>query len=438
MAASGPPNSNYFQNVINSLVPSDNSQSNVSSVQRSRSVKEYSLLEPLLDEGYLLDIVSQSTNPKDLLERYSRSSSLDFSKLPDGFSDIVFSTVPVSKLRPTIEEPITYALVLPKRFPFDAPKVLCLSRFTFPSIADGRDLAFDILGRDWSPVCTLLSILSGLGSFTVNVELWNRHLNRLISDGYLTVKATTHPVQFGYFQGRIARSWFTAAHNSSQRLCNKIIDDNEQPRCLILTEGAFLCTEVLPAPRKNNTNQALRWGAAAAAAVLPMSGPDAVEDPTESQTIEVRCWYFLHQLMSLTHNKATDMIVLKFRGHPTQEDRILSFLFEDSTAFLRDLQTRMQALGLPSVFVKAQYSLRRIQAELSRLSAILNDDTEAVTLEFIQRLNQLYQSEVELLSSTPQVPQQSAQMSEALGRLHEMLRQPKVQAVLAGGDDTAS
>eukprot|EP00922_Rhytidocystis_sp_ex-Travisia-forbesii_P023199 GHVS01034065.1.p1 GENE.GHVS01034065.1~~GHVS01034065.1.p1 ORF type:complete len:650 (-),score=83.20 GHVS01034065.1:69-2018(-) len=61
-------------------------------------------------------------------------------------------------------------------FPFEPPKVNCCSHFCRPSLADGRQLLFDITQNHWTPATTLLDIVRAIPTFLCRVFLWSHVL----------------------------------------------------------------------------------------------------------------------------------------------------------------------------------------------------------------------------------------------------------------------
>jgi hypothetical protein len=71
-------------------------------------------------------------------------------------------------LVPDVEEPVTFELHLEGMFPFQAPRLNCLTSFTKPSLADGRDLLSDVVQCPWTPSLKIYEIVLKLPEFVVN------------------------------------------------------------------------------------------------------------------------------------------------------------------------------------------------------------------------------------------------------------------------------
>ena len=55
--------------------------------------------------------------------------------------------------------PKLFDIYLEGRFPFDPPRICCESVEEFPSIADGRDLVFEVIQRNWVPSISAAEIV---------------------------------------------------------------------------------------------------------------------------------------------------------------------------------------------------------------------------------------------------------------------------------------
>lgn len=136
-------------------------------------------------------------------------------------------------------------------FPFAPLRVTCIdSQFCFPSIADGRDMIFDILKSEWFASCTFIEILKRLPSFAESIYT-------------LSLTSPRH-VLVGHFDGFYDLRHYAKDPNCITFLCNKIqtsalpsvcnrpIMSSEQlnsviaPRIAVLTEGSLILIDKLP------------------------------------------------------------------------------------------------------------------------------------------------------------------------------------------------
>ncbi|OMJ88015.1 hypothetical protein SteCoe_10175 [Stentor coeruleus] len=66
---------------------------------------------------------------------------------------------------------IQFDLYLEGKYPFQAPRLLCESVFSFPSVSDGRDLLGEILKQKWTPSITSADIINMIPDFFKNTLL---------------------------------------------------------------------------------------------------------------------------------------------------------------------------------------------------------------------------------------------------------------------------
>jgi ubiquitin-protein ligase len=85
------------------------------------------------------------------------SPGIDTKLLTSPIGNVLQITIYPSRIRdirPSLSEdfqPVDVLLFLRDSFPFHPPRVVFRSNFTYPSLADGRDFASDVLGdRPWS------------------------------------------------------------------------------------------------------------------------------------------------------------------------------------------------------------------------------------------------------------------------------------------------
>eukprot|EP01017_Pseudomicrothorax_dubius_P011536 TRINITY_DN1432_c0_g3_i6.p1 TRINITY_DN1432_c0_g3~~TRINITY_DN1432_c0_g3_i6.p1 ORF type:complete len:254 (-),score=47.05 TRINITY_DN1432_c0_g3_i6:276-1037(-) len=83
--------------------------------------------------------------------------------LPSAFDQKELSRLPNRNL------PFMFEIFLGEKFPFVFPKFFCRTTFSRPSLADGRDLLNDILGRPYSPSILLHDIVTQLIPFVKKV-----------------------------------------------------------------------------------------------------------------------------------------------------------------------------------------------------------------------------------------------------------------------------
>lgn len=72
-----------------------------------------------------------------------------------------------SKYVPKYIKNFTFNLILHNRYPFEPPKLFAMTNFSFPSLADYRDISQDIIGEEWKPMITLAQIINKIPEFIV-------------------------------------------------------------------------------------------------------------------------------------------------------------------------------------------------------------------------------------------------------------------------------
>ncbi|CEM26215.1 unnamed protein product [Vitrella brassicaformis CCMP3155] len=331
-------------------------------IQEIRMAKELSVVMALNDEGFTIEQVEQAVAGQ------------------------IKVTVPRVMLKDDLNGDISFTVAPSQQFPFKPPHVFCLTRFCFPSLADGRDLVYDVIRKDWVPSTTYASIIRQLPGFI---------------DRVLEVSREKGPqaMLFGFFDGSVSIDRYLRDPNASVMPCQKVdqLSHRSVPRFVVLTEGALLVLEVT----QNSSPQ--RFG-------------------------EIRSWAHLSQLTSVTRKKNTGVVTLRVRGYGAgQGDKIQTFVFEDPETFMAVLQHHMASLGVDSFNANANESLENVSVEIIRMRSIVDDPNaqEPLSISFVQRLMALYQKQIELYSARSDPAYETALQS-----LKEFLQNPRVSAVL--------
>eukprot|EP00916_Digyalum_oweni_P008836 GHVL01014759.1.p1 GENE.GHVL01014759.1~~GHVL01014759.1.p1 ORF type:complete len:394 (+),score=70.59 GHVL01014759.1:247-1428(+) len=382
------------------------SKDRISSIQNVRLEKELELLQPLKEEGYSFDVLTQNCDSK---KRQNIFSKYPGSVRPYELSieDVIFVTISQELLKNTLE-PVVFVLISSQKFPFEAPKLYSISRLVFPSIADGRELLLDVIGALWTPALQLRQIFLKIPNFVDNlVEL---------------CKSTVID-PLGYFDGMVNMEWFED-HTFYETKCLKLCPGNNQTadRMIVMTEGAFLVIEPVGRSilggglfQNNDATSVVSNGAQQLFQKIQKLGGA----PLGGRFGKIRCWFFLAQLNSITINLRRQQIMLHFQGHPGQGGRKIYLCMENVHDFTKQLRLRMQALGIPPADSKAK--LNFIQSEIRRLRALLDDENAEVNFELVQQLSGLHQSQVELLSL-----EDNQQLEEQIDSLHDVLQHKRV------------
>ncbi|CAG9335565.1 unnamed protein product [Blepharisma stoltei] len=74
---------------------------------------------------------------------------------------------------------IVFEIHLEGKYPYQPPKILCETIFSYPSISDGRDLLAEILETSWSPKVKISDLIKKIPKFVEKLSKTNilRHLN---------------------------------------------------------------------------------------------------------------------------------------------------------------------------------------------------------------------------------------------------------------------
>jgi ubiquitin-protein ligase len=80
-------------------------------------------------------------------------------------------TIPVSLLMSSpfeFRSDIKFLLHLVHNYPFNPPKLFCLTTFSFPKIADGRDILQDIIGEQWKNQFKVYEIINKIPNYLLD------------------------------------------------------------------------------------------------------------------------------------------------------------------------------------------------------------------------------------------------------------------------------
>eukprot|EP00388_Colpodella_angusta_P048545 GDKK01076623.1.p1 GENE.GDKK01076623.1~~GDKK01076623.1.p1 ORF type:complete len:642 (+),score=108.14 GDKK01076623.1:202-1926(+) len=144
-------------------------------------------------------------------------------------------------------------------FPFAPLRVTCIdSEFCFPSLADGRDMIFDVLESEWYASCSFVEVINKLPSFAERVS-------------YQSV-VSPRSIVLGHFYGLYDIRHYLKNPSNIAFFVNKIsIPKQPRPpmspqvdlhqRIAILTESALIITTPIPKSADGSTllPQVLSW-----------------------------------------------------------------------------------------------------------------------------------------------------------------------------------
>lgn len=324
-------------------------------------------------------------------------SSYLISKRQSHFGVVIRVDITSALLAGLREEAVVFDLHLNKGFPASPPVVNCLTHFTSPSIADGRDLTSDVMNGKWSEGSSLYDVVSGLPEFVrhclldvspmaLSIEIGTFHLGQTM---YLNQWATKDTL--GYFS------------------CTEVTKKGEIRRAIVVTETVLLQLE--PSSVYIGTGVLVSWAT----------------------------------LQSLAHIKRSKLhpqrLSFAWKAIKDSPEYSQTFILEDAAACVALLTANMSRLG---VLVKRQNAiieatlkeeevtkraLRHIHINdvLQAIAVYESNIDEKLTLEMVNSLMGLYQKAVEYFSGVG-----DPRYDEFLERLHNMLSNSEIQKVLSG------
>jgi len=325
-------------------------------------------------------------------------SSYLISKRQSHFGVVVRVEVTSMLLAGLREEGVVFDLHLNKGFPASPPVVNCLTHFTSPSIADGRDLTRDVMNGGWGEGSSIYDVVSGLPEFV-------RHCLLDVSPMALSIEIGT----FHLGQTMYLNQW-ASKDTLGYFSCTEVTKKGESQRAVVVTETVILQLE--PSSTYVGTGTLLSWAT-------------------------------LQSLASIKRSKLhPQRVSFAWKAIKDSPEYSQTFIIEDAAACIALLTANMSRLG---VLVKRQNAI--IEATLKEEEVTkralrhihINDVLQAIavyeanideklTLEMVNSLMGLYQKAVEYFSGVG-----DPRYDEFLERLHNMLSNSEIQKVLNGG-----
>eukprot|EP00826_Nyctotherus_ovalis_P064401 TRINITY_DN9446_c0_g2_i1.p1 TRINITY_DN9446_c0_g2~~TRINITY_DN9446_c0_g2_i1.p1 ORF type:complete len:251 (+),score=74.62 TRINITY_DN9446_c0_g2_i1:155-907(+) len=146
---------------------------------------------------------------------------------------IMLSTSTVKALERT-KKPLEFDILLLEKYPLMSPRIETSSSFGSPSLADGRDLLEEILGRKWTPTTTLLEVILLLPPFITRYIEESRRKetkNRIYGKFYIGEKYDIN-------------DWMTMS-TSAVYQCKEFLEEDLPPKhfYMVISESTFLLLE---------------------------------------------------------------------------------------------------------------------------------------------------------------------------------------------------
>uniref|UniRef100_A0A0G4FEE8 Uncharacterized protein n=1 Tax=Chromera velia CCMP2878 TaxID=1169474 RepID=A0A0G4FEE8_9ALVE len=446
---------------------SSSSYSSRTQIQEMRLAKELSGLEPIRTlfsveevDGQIGTVVVTVPN------------SCILSALGDSASS------PSSKEREYLErslEPgcngVSFQISPSAQFPFSPPIIHCLTRFSFPSLCDGRNLARDILrGGPWNPAITFHAIVEKrLPRFVARVLRLmadREHGDRENGISRSSKSAAPLPLLFGTFEGVHSLMRFWRDENCAVFPCLKacIASGECVYRVAVLTESALVL--FFPTDFENTHGTVTTF--------FHLSLLRAVAKKPSEEALALRivpprppAGGGRERVITLVFGRKPLVSPYGLEAHDDAKKGVAtlrSVEFPPRRAFEESLLRRMRALGLGSVSRSLQENLAAVSREIEQLKGDLALQTGGPTpapptaslasssgdpgagraadvvkmdgpadysqasldLSAVQRLMALFQKKVELETETGT----EEQRQQTLAELHSVLQHPRVQRTL--------
>ena len=89
-------------------------------------------------------------------------------KRNDYYITVTISPTLLSSSPRPIKQEVYFLLHIDQTYPFNPPKLYCLTSFSYPSISDGRDLFEEVINEPWSNQYLLVEIINSIPKFILD------------------------------------------------------------------------------------------------------------------------------------------------------------------------------------------------------------------------------------------------------------------------------
>lgn len=294
-----------------------------------------------------------------------------------------------------IDSPCVFDISLGLGYPFDAPVVLCETVFSFPAIADGRDLLRNIIKRPWNPSITTPEIIKSLPQF-VNQLAESRHKGvdaMEIGDFHLG-----SPMFLETWDGKAGMACFYSVEIDLTDI------KNIYERVLVVTNSLILQLETnLDFPGIGNL---ISWATLQSIKTIKTSRSEADKMLIEWKELDENTPQ--SQLFRLPEAKECIALI----GNNLQ---VLGKLLEgEEHDIIAEEEVTAQAIR--------EVNIEEISREIEEAEDKL---TQSIDLEAVNRLSSLYQRAIEFYSAV-----NNPEYDAVLGRMHQLLAKEEVQELL--------
>jgi hypothetical protein len=301
-----------------------------------------------------------------------------------------------------LTNPVVFELLLEPKFPFVFPKLFCRTKFTDPSLADGRDYTNNIIGKIWTPSVLLSQIVGMIPEFILKVTINKEKINlQKIGTYHLG-----HIYDLEDFLLLESVACFPAREIMTIKLSNP-------DRYVVITESNFLNFE-LQDKKKN--------------------------------TIKLISWANLQSLLNIKRKKEDESsVVFTWRDKSKNDGVTQTFQIEDSNKAVEIIISNMKRFGvkvsknilkqpdlkMEEVTCKA-YEQINIQILIDNIAILESKLMEELTLDTVSTLMNLYQKAVEYFSAMG-----DPLFENYIDKLHLLLSREDVQVLLRSKEEVS-
>lgn len=291
--------------------------------------------------------------------------------------------------------PTKFLLKITMKYPDEEPELYCITKFSYPHIADGRNLIDEVLKSKWNnDTYNLDLIINRIPKFIIQ-------FNSSLEDGYLLLvgKYTLNQL----YLTEIIRKFpiFIKNVKETQKLNNKVIKVN---KILTISDLSFCLYEKYSKNYSKLTFQ------------NDLNNLDSMKRNTEYNTITF-----------IWKNKNNDNNNIEVELITEETEEIKAILLKKMELFGKEynvnqkiIQKRMGKLPLTDI-EKVEKQIKIIEKEF--------EDKKNINMEIVHRLMSLYQKSVEYYSAinSPQFKIYTDKIKELMGtqKINELINKPE-------------
>lgn len=283
---------------------------------------------------------------------------------------------------------VVFEVHLEGKFPFAPPVLCCVTHFTRPTIADGRDLLQHVIRSTWSPSYTISSLVSELPGLVRSCATQGPRC--ALEMGTYPLEA---PLSLSTWEGLDSMSLFP---------CKEL--DSDESRLLVITETALLL--LTQPPKYLNIGLPTFF--------LPLLSLSDIRRQRKSPTKLTFEWSVTGQTQSLA-------LLVK------ESDRCLTLISNNVSALKRIPTVDSGSLLNEEDVTKKALRKIPINEVLQAIAVYESNFDDQLNVEMVNSLLGLYQQAIEYFSGVG-----DPRYDEFLDRMHVILSKDEVLAVLGG------